>query len=446
MKKEPQHHLCSLDVESELFEHIISNIQWQAGSLEATRSTCSKDVSWNFQGANLNFAIDLHVAPVPRYPVSYTGRANWEDMKDLLSELCMILPVHLNPLLPYLSCLMKLLELSLEGSNELVGLTLEHKRFDAMEDPPFMLDVEFYDFDGPFDKAASLGHAEINSLKTNISDLADIWVPLEGKLALAYHSKLHLTTLKHYLLSTLACWPCISSSLSAWCGFTNFIHKHTFFARSLEMAVRHHAHREPLHPRKGYPLGRPYARGPPMPRPPPIPPHLAVLEEELELQHVEMRRLVADNRRLLVDRTTLQRDLATVKEELHHMNLTIGGIRVEHEVHLKELMDKGMELEQLQESPKNRIMGQHWASHKRRRKLPFKHTKVQSSCTSIRPSAPLLDDAPLGHIQFKASYLANDSYRFSIEPSTPISNWAFSPLLIYNCGGSSRPTNHRSGP
>nr|KYP52125.1 Multiple C2 and transmembrane domain-containing protein 1 [Cajanus cajan] len=64
--------------------------------------------------------------------------------------------------------------------------------FDAMDDPPSVLDVEVFDFDGPFDEAASLGHAEINFLKTNISDLADIWVSLEGKLAMACQSKLHL--------------------------------------------------------------------------------------------------------------------------------------------------------------------------------------------------------------------------------------------------------------
>ncbi|XP_047182304.1 C2 and GRAM domain-containing protein At1g03370 isoform X1 [Vigna umbellata] len=64
--------------------------------------------------------------------------------------------------------------------------------FDAMDDPPSVLDAVVYDFDGPFDDAESLGHAEINFLKTNIADLADVWVPLEGKLALACQSKLHL--------------------------------------------------------------------------------------------------------------------------------------------------------------------------------------------------------------------------------------------------------------
>ncbi|XAR73394.1 hypothetical protein NMG60_11007347 [Bertholletia excelsa] len=64
--------------------------------------------------------------------------------------------------------------------------------FDAMDEPPSMLDMEVFDFDGPFDEATSLGHAEINFLKTNISDLADVWVPLQGKLAQACQSKLHL--------------------------------------------------------------------------------------------------------------------------------------------------------------------------------------------------------------------------------------------------------------
>ncbi|EYU27641.1 hypothetical protein ABFS82_13G138500 [Erythranthe guttata] len=64
--------------------------------------------------------------------------------------------------------------------------------FDAMDEPPSVLDVEVFDFDGPFDEATSLGRAEINFLKYNISDLSDIWIPLQGKLAQACQSKLHL--------------------------------------------------------------------------------------------------------------------------------------------------------------------------------------------------------------------------------------------------------------
>ena len=61
-----------------------------------------------------------------------------------------------------------------------------------MEDPPSVMEINVYDFDGPFDEVASLGHAEVNFLKYNISELADIWIPLKGKLAQACQSKLHL--------------------------------------------------------------------------------------------------------------------------------------------------------------------------------------------------------------------------------------------------------------
>ena len=64
--------------------------------------------------------------------------------------------------------------------------------FDAAEEPPSVLDVEVFDFEGPFDQAVSLGHAEINFLKHTSTELADIWVPLEGKLAQSSQSKLHL--------------------------------------------------------------------------------------------------------------------------------------------------------------------------------------------------------------------------------------------------------------
>lgn len=55
-----------------------------------------------------------------------------------------------------------------------------------------MLDVEVFDFDGPFDQAASLGHAEINFLKHTSTELADMWVPLEGIHAKSSQSKLHM--------------------------------------------------------------------------------------------------------------------------------------------------------------------------------------------------------------------------------------------------------------
>ncbi|KAL2489215.1 Uncharacterized protein Fot_42507 [Forsythia ovata] len=64
--------------------------------------------------------------------------------------------------------------------------------FDAAEEPPSTLDVEVFDFDGPFDQSSSLGHAEINFLKHASIKNADLWVPLEGKISQSSQSKLHL--------------------------------------------------------------------------------------------------------------------------------------------------------------------------------------------------------------------------------------------------------------
>jgi len=109
------------------------------------------------------------------------------------------------------------------------------------------------------------------------------------------------------------------------------------------MAGRNRGPREAFNDRRGYLPEGPYARVPPMPRPPP--PHPALLEEELEMQHVEIRRLLADNRRLVEDRMALHRELGAAKEELHRMNLIITDIRTEQEMHSRDLREKGMKLE-----------------------------------------------------------------------------------------------------
>ncbi|EXC11118.1 hypothetical protein L484_004540 [Morus notabilis] len=109
------------------------------------------------------------------------------------------------------------------------------------------------------------------------------------------------------------------------------------------MASRNRISREAINSRRGYqPLEGPYVRGPPLSRPLR---HPAVLEEELELQHAEIRRLLADNRRLVEDRVGLQRELGAAKEELHRMNLAIGEIRAEEEMRSRELYEKGLKLE-----------------------------------------------------------------------------------------------------
>ncbi|KAL3528633.1 hypothetical protein ACH5RR_007955 [Cinchona calisaya] len=110
------------------------------------------------------------------------------------------------------------------------------------------------------------------------------------------------------------------------------------------MAGRHRIPREAFDNRRGYPPEGPVLRGP-MPRPMPHPAHPALLEEELEMQHVEIRRLLGENRRLVEDRVALQHDLGAAKEELRRMNLILADIRAEQEVQLRELIERGLKME-----------------------------------------------------------------------------------------------------
>ncbi|XP_057978432.1 protein FLX-like 3 [Malania oleifera] len=109
------------------------------------------------------------------------------------------------------------------------------------------------------------------------------------------------------------------------------------------MAGRHRLPRDAFDNRRGFPPEGPFVRGPPvMPR---RPPHPALLEEELDVQHAEIRRLLGENRRLVEDRMALQRELGGAKEELHRMNIAIGDMRAEQEVRSRELIEKGLKLE-----------------------------------------------------------------------------------------------------
>lgn len=54
------------------------------------------------------------------------------------------------------------------------------------------MDVEVFDYDGPFSEPETLGHAEINFLRKSLVDLSDFWIPLDGKAARANGSRMHL--------------------------------------------------------------------------------------------------------------------------------------------------------------------------------------------------------------------------------------------------------------
>ncbi|XP_043719303.1 protein FLX-like 3 [Telopea speciosissima] len=83
----------------------------------------------------------------------------------------------------------------------------------------------------------------------------------------------------------------------------------------------------------------------PYARPVPRPPHPALLEEELEMQHMDIRRLLADNRRLAEDRLAMQQELGVAKEELHRRNIAIADIHAKKEAHSRELIERGLKLE-----------------------------------------------------------------------------------------------------
>ncbi|KAK5842956.1 Laminin subunit alpha-2 [Gossypium arboreum] len=107
------------------------------------------------------------------------------------------------------------------------------------------------------------------------------------------------------------------------------------------MAGRNRVPREAFNDRRGFPPERPFFRGPPLPQPP----HPALLEEELEMQHAEIRKLLTDNHRLVEDRMAIQQELVAAKEEIHRLNLVIGEIRAEQELHSRGLIEKGLKLE-----------------------------------------------------------------------------------------------------
>jgi len=74
-------------------------------------------------------------------------------------------------------------------------------------------------------------------------------------------------------------------------------------------------------------------------------PHPAVLEDELELQEVELRRLLAHNRALVQDREVLSREIQAGKDEVRQLNMIFADISTEKEAYISKLVDKRRKLE-----------------------------------------------------------------------------------------------------
>ncbi|KAL5223873.1 hypothetical protein ABZP36_010512 [Zizania latifolia] len=104
--------------------------------------------------------------------------------------------------------------------------------------------------------------------------------------------------------------------------------------------------------RRGYPgvrviedrRGYPNIHGGPLVRVAPHP-HPAILEEEIEMQEVEYRRLMADHRALVDDRLALHQELQAGKDEIRHLNMIIADISAKKEAYISELVDKRRKLE-----------------------------------------------------------------------------------------------------
>ncbi|KAF8090978.1 hypothetical protein N665_0460s0019 [Sinapis alba] len=104
------------------------------------------------------------------------------------------------------------------------------------------------------------------------------------------------------------------------------------------MSGRDRYHREvqdPYHDRRRFTPERPFLRAPPPPS----------LLEDLQIQEVEIRRLLGDNHRLADDRVILERELGAAKEELHRMNLMISDLRAEQDLQSREFSEKRHKLE-----------------------------------------------------------------------------------------------------
>ncbi|KAL8260801.1 hypothetical protein R6Q59_024850 [Mikania micrantha] len=70
-----------------------------------------------------------------------------------------------------------------------------------------------------------------------------------------------------------------------------------------------------------------------------------ILEQELEMQHHEIRSLLGENRRLVEDRIALQQELGAAREEFRRMNIAITQTQKENEMHSRQLIERQLKLE-----------------------------------------------------------------------------------------------------
>lgn len=79
--------------------------------------------------------------------------------------------------------------------------------------------------------------------------------------------------------------------------------------------------------------------------PGPLPPHPAALEEELEIQHRDMQRILAENRHVIDENVILQRELAAINDEIHRLGQVIPKLRADKDARARDLIERGLKLE-----------------------------------------------------------------------------------------------------
>ncbi|KAG5532432.1 hypothetical protein RHGRI_026911 [Rhododendron griersonianum] len=79
--------------------------------------------------------------------------------------------------------------------------------------------------------------------------------------------------------------------------------------------------------------------------PGPFPIHPAALEEELEIQHRDMQKILSENRHVMDENMILQRELAAAKDEFRRLDQVIPKLRADREAQVRELIDRGLKLE-----------------------------------------------------------------------------------------------------
>ncbi|KAL9232288.1 hypothetical protein vseg_007414 [Gypsophila vaccaria] len=79
--------------------------------------------------------------------------------------------------------------------------------------------------------------------------------------------------------------------------------------------------------------------------PGPLPVHPVALEEEIEIQHRENKRIVVDNRHLIEENMSIERELGAAKSEMRRLRELIVKLRNEKDAKTKNLFERNMKLE-----------------------------------------------------------------------------------------------------